>query len=232
MATWPRLFLQAFPANSDTEAQQAGRRIIGTRVFNWENWTWANMQAQDRRSRRLFLSLQPRSAEADHRRPRRSFARHRRVSHGRNSLRVPDARCPVLAVAGRGPRAVRHDGRVLDELRRLGNPNGPGLPAWPRFDPQQPTTLHFSDGIHVGAVPDMATLRILDRLRPADSKGRRSVTAATSNLSKHQQPARNDRMPKIARIELDLSRIRAGEGQGLRQCPRRQQSPQLLARSR
>jgi carboxylesterase type B len=39
-----------------------------------------------------------------------------------------------------------------------GNPNGPGLPAWPRFDPQQPTTLHFSDGIHIGTVPDMATL--------------------------------------------------------------------------
>ena len=43
-------FLQGFPANSDTEAQQAGRRIIGTRVFNWENWTWAKMQAQTGRS--------------------------------------------------------------------------------------------------------------------------------------------------------------------------------------
>jgi carboxylesterase type B len=40
-----------------------------------------------------------------------------------------------------------------------GNPNGPELPAWPRFDPQQPTTLHFSDGIQAGAVPDIATLQ-------------------------------------------------------------------------
>ena len=55
-----------------------------------------------------------------------------------------------------------------------GNPNGPGLPDWPRFDPQQPTTLHFNDGIRVGAVPDMATLEFWTAF---DQQIRRSATA-------------------------------------------------------
>ena len=177
-------FLQAFPANSDAEAQQAGRRIIGTRVFNWENWTWAKMQAKTGRAGVYFYHFDhapPKPIIGD----RGDLSRgHRRVSH---RLRFPT--CSRRSMPRSWP--WRDEDRELSDTMAAywtnfaasGNPNGPGLPAWPRFDPQQPTTLHFSDGIHVGAVPDMATLRILDGLRPADSKGRRSVTAATSHLS-------------------------------------------------
>ena len=43
-------FLAHFRASDDAEAALSSRRVIGTRVFNWENWTWANMQLKTGRS--------------------------------------------------------------------------------------------------------------------------------------------------------------------------------------
>jgi para-nitrobenzyl esterase len=40
-----------------------------------------------------------------------------------------------------------------------GDPNGAGLPPWPRYAPTQQTTLFFDQGTRVGAVPDRATLQ-------------------------------------------------------------------------
>jgi para-nitrobenzyl esterase len=39
-----------------------------------------------------------------------------------------------------------------------GDPNGAGLPAWPRYTPAQPSTLIFDHGARVGGVPDLETL--------------------------------------------------------------------------
>ena len=69
--------------------------------------------AQDRRARGVYFyhfnHAPPKPIIGD----RGDLSRDIGVFHtGRNSLRVPDARCPLLAVAGRGPRAVRHDGRA------------------------------------------------------------------------------------------------------------------------
>ena len=43
-------FLARFPAGNDAETIVASRRVIGTRAFNWENFTWANMQVKTGRS--------------------------------------------------------------------------------------------------------------------------------------------------------------------------------------
>ncbi len=149
-------FLQAFPQTRTPRRNRPppDHRHPGVQLGELDLGQDAS---RDRPRGRLFLSLQPRPAEADHRRPRRSS----RTSACFTPLRFPTCSrrsMPDPGRAGRRPRAVRHDGRVLDELRRLGKPKWSGIAAWPRFDPQQPTTLHFSDGIHVGAVPDMATL--------------------------------------------------------------------------
>ena len=50
-------FLAHFPARDDAEATIASRRVIGTRVFNWENWTWANLQVKTGRSPVYFYQF-------------------------------------------------------------------------------------------------------------------------------------------------------------------------------
>jgi para-nitrobenzyl esterase len=152
-------FLKAFPANSDTEAQQTGRRIIGTRVFNWENWTWASMQAETGRSGVYFYHFNhapPKPIIGD----RGDLSRDIGVFH---TAEIPY----VFQTLDARSWPWRDEDRALSDrmaaywtnFAASGNPNGPELPAWPRFDPQQPTTLHFSDGIQAGAVPDIATLQ-------------------------------------------------------------------------
>ena len=89
----------------------------------------------------------------------------------------------------------------MDEFAASGNPNGPGIAGWPRFDPQNPSTLHFNDGIHVGAVPDMATLEFWTAFD-------RQFEGPPRHNPPRDQPLINTNslqgltgMPKIARIE-------------------------------
>ena len=168
------VFFKLFPANSDTEAQQAGRRIIGTRVFNWENWTWARMQAHTGRAGVYFYHFThapPKPIIGD----RGDLSRDIGVFH---TAEIPY----VFQTLDARSWPWRDQDRALSDTMAAywvnfassGNPNGPGLPAWPRFDPQKPSTLHFNDGIWVDAVPDMATL---DFWTAFDQQIRTSATA-------------------------------------------------------
>ena len=43
-------FLRLFPAGTDAQAEASSRKAVGSKVFNWENWTWANLQARQARA--------------------------------------------------------------------------------------------------------------------------------------------------------------------------------------
>jgi para-nitrobenzyl esterase len=45
---------------------------------------------------------------------------------------------------------------------KRGDPNGPGLPAWPRFTGRDGQVMHFRDVASPGPVPNAAGLRVLD----------------------------------------------------------------------
>ena len=43
-----------------------------------------------------------------------------------------------------------------------GDPNGPGLPAWPVLDAAAPTVMRFNGGVAVGPVPRREILDLWD----------------------------------------------------------------------
>jgi para-nitrobenzyl esterase len=153
-------FLARFPAGNDAETIVASRRVIGTRVFNWENFTWANMQVKTGRSPVYFYHFA-------HVPPKPAFPGWG-GDLGRQLGAFHTAEIPYLFQTLESRDWPWRDvDRELSELMvrywvnfaTSGDPNGAGLPPWPRYAPTQQTTLFFDQGTRVGALPDRATLQ-------------------------------------------------------------------------
>jgi para-nitrobenzyl esterase len=153
-------FLARFPAKDDAEAILASRRAIGTRVFNWENWTWANMQVKTGRFPVYLYHFA-------HVPPKPSFP-GRKGDLERELGAFHTAEIPyVFQTLEARDWPWREVDRKMSELMARywlnfatsGDPNDDDLPTWPRYAPQQPTTLFFDQGVRVNDVPDMATLQ-------------------------------------------------------------------------
>ena len=43
-----------------------------------------------------------------------------------------------------------------------GDPNGPGVPAWPAYNDRDPQSMYFSQTAGVGPVPSLASMKVLD----------------------------------------------------------------------
>jgi para-nitrobenzyl esterase len=152
-------FLRSFSARSDAEAMLASRRAVGTRVFNWENWTWANMQAQTGRAPVYFYHFA-------HLPPKPPFpGRGGDLERELGAFHTVEIPYVFGTLDARDWPWREVDRELADTMARYwvnfaasGDPNGNGLPTWPRYHPQQPTTMLFDRGVRVGDVPDRDTL--------------------------------------------------------------------------
>jgi para-nitrobenzyl esterase len=151
-------FLRLFPASTEAELDASSRRAVGTRVFNWENWTWANLQARTGHAPTYFYHFarvppKPRLPGGG------DLSRDIGAFH---TAEIPYIFRTLNLRDWPWEDADRELSNGISSywlnFARHGNPNGPGLLEWPTYDASKPTTMIFDRDCRLDYVPDLETL--------------------------------------------------------------------------
>ncbi|QBJ97750.1 para-nitrobenzyl esterase [Rhodococcus sp. ABRD24] len=143
--------LEAYPAVDDASAQHASWELEADRIFNWSNWAAARGHAAHCSSPLWHFRFfrEPPIAAGD----RIIEASYSRAFHGSDVLYV----FGTFDTARPTWEWRRTDRELSDTMMRAwanfvtyGDPNGNGVPTWPRLDPSEPTTMHWDESIRVG----------------------------------------------------------------------------------
>ncbi len=165
-------FLKLFPAENPEQLEQSSRRSVGTRVFNWENWTWANLQFQFGRAPVYFYHFA-------HVPPKPIMPGDGDLSRDIGAFHTAEIPYVFQTLECRPwpwRDIDREVSRVLSaywvNFAGTGDPNAVGLPSWPRYDKDGSTTLIVDNGFTLGPVPDKA---VLDCWRAIDYRFRAAL---------------------------------------------------------
>ncbi len=142
--------LARYAHNTDAAAVKAYEELSRDSDIGWNSWTWARLHARKGRSKvfMYYFDVSPPDSTAG-------------AHHG----------AEVAYVFGRPSATARmDDARISDLMRRYwinfansGDPNGPGLPAWPAFSDEAPHAMVFD------RTPSARPLPNLDRVRAIDA---------------------------------------------------------------
>ena len=150
--------MTVYPGNTDDEAYHAYGDAFRDMGFAWPSFAWASLQNKSGKSPAYSAYLAQPSA--------RSFAgdpRRRGVAHADDILYLngeflsrPDKYPNEAALA-----------EIIQQywvnFAKTCNPNGKGLPYWPPFDPENPTTMQFSNGASLIMRPNREQIDFVDR---------------------------------------------------------------------
>jgi para-nitrobenzyl esterase len=154
----PPALAAAYPHVTDKEAQQARLDFERDLRFSWDMWAWARLQVEAGKSPVYYYSFRQRPPF-----PVGSVYEGWGASHYAELWYVFDH-------LDQSPwRWTKADRMVAEEMSgywvnfaRSGDPNGPGLPAWPAFTCEDGKVLYISDPMVVGAVANINSLTVFD----------------------------------------------------------------------
>jgi para-nitrobenzyl esterase len=164
-------FLQLFPAGSDAETKDSSARAMADRIFVWQNWTWARLHSRSAHSPTFYYhtSYAP---------PVPSDRGYLESEPG--AFHTTEAFYVFGGMRTKDWPWTHKDEALSKTMRRFwlnfaasGDPSGPGLPEWPRFDPTDPVAMHFGGEVRRGPVPRREHLHFWDRYfgRPQPAGG-------------------------------------------------------------
>lgn len=149
--------LAAYPHATDDEAVRAAKDVIRDSLFAWPTWAWATLQSTHGTGRAFLYYF-------DHRTPQspQGAAHAAEIAY-------------VFRNIGAGGGTSGSDGlRPIDQamselmsdywvnFAKAGDPNAPGLPPWPAFDPEKPLAMIFDNRPGARPVPNMGPIEALD----------------------------------------------------------------------
>ncbi len=149
--------IAAYPPGENSVPKSA-RDLLRDAAFGWHTWSWARLQARGGDAE-VFLyyfdqhpERRPGAPDADHGMP-----------HG------PDVGYVFQTLNRDDPKLTPADFALSDTVStywtnfaKRGDPNGAGVPEWPRFTDEERRLMIFRDKAFPGPVPSAEALAVLD----------------------------------------------------------------------
>ena len=150
--------MKLYPGNTEQEASFSNGDIFRDTGFAWPSYAWASLQSETGKSPvyTAFLA-QPSKLSFVGNKPRHG------VSHADDILYIGDS---FLRQSDKYPTEAALAEiiqRYWVNFAKTGNPNEKGMPYWPTFNKDQVTTMQFSNGASLIAVPNRDQINLIDR---------------------------------------------------------------------
>jgi len=149
--------LKAYPVGEKSVTKTA-RDLARDAAFGWHTWSWARLQAKVGQSNAYlyYFDQHPDYPEGS---PKFGYG----SPHGQDVAYV------FKTLDASNPEITESDLVISEAMAtywtnfaKTGNPNGEGVPEWPRFSDETPEVMIFGETPHVGPVPSLESLKILD----------------------------------------------------------------------
>ncbi len=153
------VILAANPHATDAEAAVSAKNIFRDTAFAWPTWTWASLQSAKGKGKAYVYYFDVRNAQSP------NGATHAaEIGYVFGNLGGPGAGPAGLAGPPRPEDLAVSDlmSRYWVNFAKNGDPNGPGLPAWPAFSANAETALHFDTKSSARPLPNKEQLKALD----------------------------------------------------------------------
>jgi para-nitrobenzyl esterase len=145
--------LKVYPHATDNEAFRSTKDIFRETAFAWPTWSWARLQSQKGKGKAYVYYFDRRTPESQDGATHAAEISFVFANPGGIFTGAPQAGDPELSNLMQS---------YWVNFAKSGDPNGPGLPAWPAFTEREQKTMFFDTNPSARPIPNLEKLKAHD----------------------------------------------------------------------